>query len=337
MRNPLYTAYERQLVKGLPGERLPRHVGLMLDGNRRWAKLRGENTEHGHRAGADNIEPLLTWCDELGIEVVTLWLLSTDNLKRSEVELGPLLEIIEDVVDGLAASGRRLNLVGALGLLPDATRARLQAAVEKTTDAEGLVVNIAVGYGGRQEIVDAFRAMLLDAAERGESLKSLADRLTIENVGDYLADVGLAAALFWTLPPRRGTRPIAAALTLLAVEALEAMAADLGTPPFDPLLTRRNVVLRGAELAPLLGGEFALESQGAFVRLRGGRPAHPCAWMDRVLAPGAHAAMRGRGGLRCQVLSDGFLHRGPAVLHSPVPLEAERAGDSVRRRPTRLP
>ena len=128
-----------------------------------------------------------------------------------------------------------------------------------------------------------------------------------------------------------------AALTLLAVEALEAMAADLGTPPFDPLLTRRNVVLRGAELAPLLGGEFALESQGAFVRLRGGRPAHPCAWMDRVLAPGAHAAMRGGGGLRCQVLSDGFLHRGPAVLHSPVPLEAERAGDSVRRRPTRLP
>lgn len=193
MRGPgdvLYTAYERQLVKGLPGERLPRHVGLMLDGNRRWAKLRGENTEHGHRAGADNIEPLLTWCDELGIEVVTLWLLSTDNLKRSEVELKPLLEIIEDVVDGLAASGRRLNLVGALGLLPDATRARLQAAVEKTTDAEGLVVNIAVGYGGRQEIVDAFRAMLLDAAERGESLKSLADRLTIENVGDYLYTKG---------------------------------------------------------------------------------------------------------------------------------------------------
>lgn len=193
MRGPgdvLYTAYERQLVKGLPGERLPRHVGLMLDGNRRWAKLRGENTEHGHRAGADNIEPVLTWCDELGIEVVTLWLLSTDNLKRSEVELKPLLEIIEDVVDGLAASGRRLNLVGALGLLPDATRARLQAAVEKTTDAEGLVVNIAVGYGGRQEIVDAFRAMLLDAAERGESLESLADRLTIENVGDYLYTKG---------------------------------------------------------------------------------------------------------------------------------------------------
>lgn len=187
----LYTAYERQLIKGLPGERLPRHVGLMLDGNRRWAKLRGENTAHGHKAGADNIEPLLTWCDELGIEVVTLWLLSTDNLKRSESELAPLLTIIEDVVDDLAESGHwRLNLVGALGLLPEPTRARLQAAVESTHEVGGLVVNIAVGYGGRQEIVDAFRAMLLDATRRGESAEALAERLTIENVGDYLYTKG---------------------------------------------------------------------------------------------------------------------------------------------------
>jgi MOSC domain-containing protein YiiM len=128
-----------------------------------------------------------------------------------------------------------------------------------------------------------------------------------------------------------------AAVTLLAVEALEAMAAELGATPFDPLLTRRNVVLRGAQLAPLLGEEFALESRGAFVELRGGRPAHPCAWMDRVLAPGAHAAMRGRGGLRCRPLSTGVLHRGPAVLHSPVPLEPDRAGEAVLRRPERLP
>ncbi|MGQ1839895.1 MOSC domain-containing protein [Kocuria turfanensis] len=128
-----------------------------------------------------------------------------------------------------------------------------------------------------------------------------------------------------------------AAVTLLAVEALEAIAADLGAEPFDPLLARRNVVLRGAELAPLLGQEFALESRGELVRLRAGRPAHPCAWMDRMLAPGAHAAMRGRGGLRCRPLSDGVLLRGPAVLHSPVPLDPERAGDAVRLRPARLP
>ncbi|NUP75626.1 MAG: MOSC domain-containing protein [Sinomonas sp.] len=128
-----------------------------------------------------------------------------------------------------------------------------------------------------------------------------------------------------------------AAVTLLAVEALEAMAAELGAPRFDPLLTRRNVVVRGAQLAPLLGQEFAIESHGSLVWLRGGRPANPCAWMDQMLAPGAHAAMRGRGGLRCRPLSDGVVHRGPAVLLSPVMLESGRAGESTALRASRLP
>lgn len=128
-----------------------------------------------------------------------------------------------------------------------------------------------------------------------------------------------------------------AAVTLIAVEALEAIARELGVEPFDPLLTRRNLVLRGAHLAPLLGQEFSLESRDSVVRLRGGRPAHPCAWMDRMLAPGAHAAMRGRGGMRCGALSDGTLYRGPAVLVSPVPLKPEEAGTTSILRATRLP
>lgn len=128
-----------------------------------------------------------------------------------------------------------------------------------------------------------------------------------------------------------------AAVTLFAVEALEAIATELGTGPFDPLLTRRNVFLRGAELAPLLGHDFALESGGDLVQLHAGRAAHPCAWMDQMLAPGVHKAMRGRGGIRCRVLSDGVLHRGPAVLISPVPLDPERAGEATVLRPSRLP
>lgn len=128
-----------------------------------------------------------------------------------------------------------------------------------------------------------------------------------------------------------------AAVTLIAVEALEEIAALLGAGPFDPLLTRRDVVIRGAQLAPLIGGDFALESRGELVQLRAGRPAHPCAWMDQMLAPGAHAAMRGRGGVRCQPLSDGTLHRGPAVLVSPVELDPARAGTPSLLRPSRLP
>lgn len=128
-----------------------------------------------------------------------------------------------------------------------------------------------------------------------------------------------------------------AAVTVFAVEALEAIAAELAAGPFDPLLTRRNVVLRGAQLTPLLGHDFALESGGDLVRLKAGRPAHPCVWMDQMLAPGVHKAMRGRGGVRCQVLSGGVLHRGPAVLVSPVPLEPERAGEATLLRASRLP
>ncbi|MFJ5956822.1 MOSC domain-containing protein [Paenarthrobacter sp. NPDC092416] len=128
-----------------------------------------------------------------------------------------------------------------------------------------------------------------------------------------------------------------AAVTLFAVEALESIAAELGAEPFDPLLTRRNVVIRGAELAPLLGHEFTLESGADVVRLKAGRPAHPCAWMDQMLAPGAHKAMRGRGGVRCQVVAGGQLHRGRAVLVSPVPLDPARAGEATVLRPSRLP
>ncbi|NJC24121.1 MOSC domain-containing protein YiiM [Arthrobacter pigmenti] len=128
-----------------------------------------------------------------------------------------------------------------------------------------------------------------------------------------------------------------AAVTVFAVEALDAIAAELGVGAFDPLLTRRNVIVRGAHLPPLVGQEFALESGGDSVILRGGRPAHPCAWMDRMLAPGAHAAMRGRGGVRCQPLTGGMLHRGPAVLVSPVELDPAQAGVPTVLRPSRLP
>jgi MOSC domain-containing protein YiiM len=121
-----------------------------------------------------------------------------------------------------------------------------------------------------------------------------------------------------------------AAVTVLAVEALEQLAAELGAAPFDPALARRTVVLRSAEVEALRGGTFELDCGEGPVRLGGGRPANPCAWMDVVLVPGAHRGMRGRGGIRCAALSDGVLRLGPAVLRSPVPLDPTRAGAPVR-------
>jgi len=90
----LYKLYERRLMRELGATALPRHIGVMLDGNRRWARELGQTASFGHRKGADKISEFLGWCDEVGIQVVTLWLLSTDNLKRSAEEIGQLAAII---------------------------------------------------------------------------------------------------------------------------------------------------------------------------------------------------------------------------------------------------
>ena len=191
MKRVVYPAYEARLVRQLPHERLPKHVGVMLDGNRRWAKAAGEDAAAGHRAGAANISPFLGWCEELGVEVVTLWLLSTDNLNRHTEELAPLLGIIEDVVTELAGERRwRINPVGALDLLPDATARTLKEAAAATRDVEGVLVNVAVGYGGRREIADAVRSLLQHHAKEGTSIEELATILDAEHIADHLYTKG---------------------------------------------------------------------------------------------------------------------------------------------------
>jgi short-chain Z-isoprenyl diphosphate synthase len=163
----------------------------MLDGNRRWARANGANTAQGHQAGADNISPFLGWCQDVGVEVVTLWLLSTDNLNRPANELEPLLSIIENVVGDLADSRRwRLNPVGALDLLPAETARRLKEAADATRDVQAMIVNIAVGYGGRREIADAVRAMLQEHAAKGTSIEELAEIFDVGQIADHLYTKG---------------------------------------------------------------------------------------------------------------------------------------------------
>ncbi|WP_404352644.1 isoprenyl transferase [Phycicoccus jejuensis] len=187
----LYAAYAKRVARQLGGAPVPRHVGVLVDGNRRWAKQRGAGTEEGHRAGADNILNLLAWCEEVGVELVTLWLLSTDNLNRPERELRPLLGIIEDSVDSIAATMQwRVNPVGALDLLPAATAQRLKAAAERTREVDGMLVNVAVGYGGRREIADAVRSLLHEHATRGTSIEELAEVIDVEHIAEHLYTKG---------------------------------------------------------------------------------------------------------------------------------------------------
>lgn len=189
--HPVYSLYEKRLAASLPRDRVPRHVGVILDGNRRWARSIGESTRHGHQAGADKIADLLGWSEDVGVEVVTLWMLSTDNLNRPAEELDPLLDIIEHAVRDLAASGRwRLQAVGSLDLLRPSTAAALREAETATASIHGLHVNVAVGYGGRHEIADAVRSFLREHAQAGTSVDELAEQFDVEHIAERLYTKG---------------------------------------------------------------------------------------------------------------------------------------------------
>jgi short-chain Z-isoprenyl diphosphate synthase len=190
-RDLAYRLYERRLEASLSGKAIPRHVGVMCDGNRRWARSAGHtDVNKGHRKGADKIFELLQWCKQAGVEVVTLWLLSTDNLTRPRQELDPLLLIIEDTVNDLIDEGWHVNPMGALDLLPDHTARVLKRAAEATSHNPGLLVNVAVGYGGRREIADAVRSLLVDHASKGTTIEQLADAVDVEHIAEHLYTAG---------------------------------------------------------------------------------------------------------------------------------------------------
>ena len=185
----LYRLYQRRLRREIDPARVPRHIAMIVDGNRRWAKLRlQERAAFGHRAGAQKIPEFLGWCDEAGVEVVTLYLLSADNLNsRHSQELEDLFTIIGTLATQLASHpGWRVQHVGATeGLSPELCDA-LQGAAERTRDRAGLHVNLAVGYGGRSEIAEAVRGLIAEHQQAGGTIETLAETLTPELIGEHL-------------------------------------------------------------------------------------------------------------------------------------------------------
>jgi short-chain Z-isoprenyl diphosphate synthase len=188
-RGILYGVYQNRIRRRLKEVELPRHVAMILDGNRRWARQRFlETAAHGHRAGAAKFREFLIWCDDLGISVATLYLLSTDNLTgRESDELEELFQIIADLAEDLSHfRDWRVQHVGSADGLPQALIATLQAAEKRTKDNTGLHINLAVGYGGRREIADAMRSIVKKHGDEGGTLDALAEILTPELIGDHL-------------------------------------------------------------------------------------------------------------------------------------------------------
>ncbi|WP_246222480.1 polyprenyl diphosphate synthase [Phytoactinopolyspora limicola] len=188
----LHAWYARRLAKQLANGALPRHVGLVMDGNRRWARQMGfDDPSVGHRYGARHIDQVLQWCFGIGIRHVTLFVVSEDNLRKRAVdEVRLLMETIEEVVAERLmdpASPWRLHVAGRLDALPDSTRNALELAAERSRERTGVAhLTVAIGYDGRQEIVDAVRSLLDVEARQGVAITELAERLTDDDIAAHL-------------------------------------------------------------------------------------------------------------------------------------------------------
>jgi len=194
---PLYALYERRLFAQVRQRPSPRHVGIILDGNRRYGQRSGLlDPLQVYRQGAQKLDEVLSWCVELAIPAVTLWVCSTDNLARPPAEVASILGALESKLRSLVDDPWihrhriRVQAIGSLDRLPAATLAAIRAAQEVTAGYDAMLLSIAVAYGGHEEIASAVRDLLAKAARDGASADELVASVTPEAIGRhlYLAD-----------------------------------------------------------------------------------------------------------------------------------------------------
>jgi len=195
---PLYRIYEHRLAQDLPKDRLPEHVGVILDGHRRFARAEGhDDFTTSYRAGMAKLGELLGWCGQLQVQTVTAWLLSVDNLSRPSEELDPyfdvLIELLDELPEHASRLGFSLKVIGSLDLLRDDLAAAAKAA-ELRCRTGTWRVNLALGYGGRQEIVDACRSLVTDLAESGVAPSDMAEHIDMDGLAGHLYTPGMPDA-----------------------------------------------------------------------------------------------------------------------------------------------
>ena len=198
LAQPVYALYERRLLAQVQMRPPPRHVGIILDGNRRFGRISGlEDPLQVYAPGAQKLDDLLDWCGELSIPAVTLWVCSTDNLARQPQEVAGILGALELKLRALVHDPQihrrrvRVQAIGRLELLPESTVSAIEAARAATAGYDAMLLSIAVAYGGREEIADAVREMLTQALNDGVPLAQVIAEVCPEKIGRhlYLADM----------------------------------------------------------------------------------------------------------------------------------------------------
>ena len=159
----VYKIYRQWLIAQIEKERIPEHIGIILDGNRRWASERSLIPWQGHHEGAEKVRKFMEWCLDLGINTLTLYAFSTENFKRSKEEVDELMKIYEENLKELVYSDaiheNKVNIraIGRINLLPERIRSIIEEVEHATKDYAQFYINFALAYGGRAEIVDAMR------------------------------------------------------------------------------------------------------------------------------------------------------------------------------------
>ncbi|MBA2379585.1 MAG: isoprenyl transferase [Blastocatellia bacterium] len=179
------------LLAAIDASRLPRHIAVIMDGNGRWAKKRGKPRIFGHRAGADSVKAIVDTCTRLQTEAVTLYAFSTENWKRPKTEVSGLMSMLKRYLRSELEEVHRNNIkfqaIGKIeGLSPD-VQSELQMAMDKTSQNTGTVLNVALNYGGRAEIVEACKRTAADLAKNGRKL----DEMTEDDLAANLYTSGL--------------------------------------------------------------------------------------------------------------------------------------------------
>lgn len=168
----IYRVYEKWLYDQVKNGEMPQHIGIILDGNRRWALGKSVSRAFGHAVGAQTGEEFLDWCYGLGIKTLTTWVFSTENFNRSEDEIHELFQILESEADRLSGDSRldqeevRVKAIGRIELLPEGIQKRIREIESKTEKYDKHFLNIAIAYGGRAEIVDAVKKIAEDLGAR---------------------------------------------------------------------------------------------------------------------------------------------------------------------------
>ena len=190
LRRPLYRLYEDRLLRTLDAERLPRHIGVIHDGHRRFARQVGlPDYASSYRAGMDKFVEFLGWCREVEVPAVTCWLLSKENLSRPADEHDPYFDVLVDLFERLpseaGAKDLRIGVIGSTELLPDRLRLAAGRMAERSFEGDRRLT-IAIAYGGRQEIVDAVKDLVGKLAADGVEGDEIADYIDADSLAAHL-------------------------------------------------------------------------------------------------------------------------------------------------------